>query len=337
VDAIEEVRVLTSNYGAKYPSAGSGTTIVSTKSGTDAFHGSLYEFVRNEMFNAKGYFDIGNRAPLYRRNDFGGTIGGPVVLPGLYNGRGKTHFFFSEEARIEKDPYSYRQAVPSLAERTGDFSDVCPAVSAGQAVQFDFAKYPDCPSAAQFGFNIRDYPGMTYPSNRVPVSPAVSLQRPASINASPCYPDTTGSCGLGYLFANGFGGKLPGVEVTGNNAEYGGTGFAADTSYMPWEHTNPVYSVGDNLTTAIGKHNIQFGVQWTYFQRNQTNGAIGAATGDVQGLLNFSNEGSNFSTGNAFADFISMSAIASFNRIVRNRGTTSGIRSSSLISKMIGS
>ncbi|WP_158790370.1 carboxypeptidase-like regulatory domain-containing protein [Granulicella sp. L60] len=137
IDAIQEIKVLTSNYGAQYPSTGNGTTIVTTKSGTDQFHGNIYEFFRNEIFNSKGYFDVTNGAPLYRRSDFGGTIGGPLVIPHLYNGRGKTHFFFSEEARIEKDPYAYRQAVPSLAERNGDFSDVCPG--------------SDCPTTSKIG------------------------------------------------------------------------------------------------------------------------------------------------------------------------------------------
>ena len=115
IDAIQEIKVLTSNYGAMYPSTGNGTTIVTTKSGTDNYHGSVYEFFRNEDLNSKGYFDVGSSAPLYRRYDFGGTIGGPLSIPHLYDARGKTHFFVSEEARIEKDPYAYRQAVPSLA------------------------------------------------------------------------------------------------------------------------------------------------------------------------------------------------------------------------------
>ncbi len=137
IDAIQEIKVLTSNYGAMYPSTGNGTTLVTTKSGSDHFHGNLYEFFRNEIFNSKGYFDVTNGAPLYRRSDFGGTIGGPVLIPHFYDGRGKTHFFFSEEVRIEKDPYAYRQAVPSLAERNGDFSDVCPG--------------SDCPTRATVG------------------------------------------------------------------------------------------------------------------------------------------------------------------------------------------
>ncbi len=117
-----------------------------TKSGTDKYHGSLYYyFLRNEAFNAKGYFDVTKGAPLYRRNDFGGTIGGPLSIPHVYDARGRTHFFFSDEFRIEKTPTAYRQAVPSLSERNGDFSDVCPA---GFTPTFSRSAYPDCPSAA---------------------------------------------------------------------------------------------------------------------------------------------------------------------------------------------
>lgn len=142
IDAIQEIKVLTSNYGAQYQSTGSGTTLVTIRSGTDSFHGSLYEFVRNEDFNAKGYFDVTKGAPLYRRNDFGGSVGGPITIPKLVEGKSKTHFFISEEVRLEKSPTAYRQAVPSLSERNGDFSDVCPAI-------FNVSqrnKYPDCPT-----------------------------------------------------------------------------------------------------------------------------------------------------------------------------------------------
>jgi outer membrane receptor for monomeric catechols len=58
-----------------------------------------------------------------------------------------------------------------------------------------------------------------------------------------------------------------------------------DPGYLPWEHTNPVIAVSDNLTKIFGRHNIQLGVYWVNFQRNQTNGSIGAATGDTQGIL----------------------------------------------------
>ena len=109
-------------------------------------------------------------------------------------------------------------------------------------------------------------------------------------------------CAIGYLFNNGFGGKMPGVAFLGTNAAYGGRGFAADPSYMPWSHTNPTYALRDDVGKSIGKHTLQFGAQIVLAQRNQTNNAIGAASGDLQGLLTFSNLA--HSTGNAFADFL---------------------------------
>src|SRR5262249_34917409 len=117
IDAIQEVKVLTSNYGAQFGRTASGTVQVTTKSGTNKLHGNAYEFVRNEFFNARNYFDIRSKAPLYRRQDFGGTIGGPVLIPHIYHKKDKTFFFFSEEARLEKTPTAYNQAVPSLKER----------------------------------------------------------------------------------------------------------------------------------------------------------------------------------------------------------------------------
>ena len=135
LDAIQEVKVLTSNYGAQYGRTASGTVQVTTKSGTAKWHGNLYDFIRNEAFNSRNYFDIvytsppppgqtfggqtiGTKAPLYRRQDFGGTIGGPLTIPRVYNTKkDKTFFFFSEEFRLEKTPTEYNQAVPGLKER----------------------------------------------------------------------------------------------------------------------------------------------------------------------------------------------------------------------------
>ncbi len=162
VDAIGEMRVLTSNYGAMYGKTASGIVQITTKSGTPSFHGNGYEFIRNEMFNARNFFDQTKSAPLYRRNDFGFTLGGPVFVPNVYNSnKQKTFFFFSQEFRYEKTPVDYNQAVPSNAERAGDFSDVCPADKTAVITNQDTTQimaqpptqppsvskssYPDCP------------------------------------------------------------------------------------------------------------------------------------------------------------------------------------------------
>jgi hypothetical protein len=135
VDSIAEFKVLTSNYGAQYGRNGSGTVEVETKSGTRAFHGNAYEFVRNDAFNALNYTDMashggsGKIAP-YKKNDFGYTIGGPVFIPGLYNkDKQKTFFFWSQEWRRERVPAGFNTTVPYSAERSGDFSDLCPNVN----------------------------------------------------------------------------------------------------------------------------------------------------------------------------------------------------------------
>ncbi len=150
VDAISEMKVLTSNYGAMYGRTASGIVLMTTKSGTSSFHGNGYEFIRNEFFNARNFFDQTQGAPLYRRNDFGYTLGGPLYIPGVFNKKkDKTFFFFSQEFRREKTPVSYNQAVPSNAERTGDFSDVCPADKTLLITSKNKPQFPDCP----VGFN----------------------------------------------------------------------------------------------------------------------------------------------------------------------------------------
>jgi hypothetical protein len=78
LDAIQEVKVLTSNYGAMYGRTASGTVLVTTKSGTEQFHGNAYYFGRNEILNARNFFDETKGAPLYRRHDLGFTLGGPI-------------------------------------------------------------------------------------------------------------------------------------------------------------------------------------------------------------------------------------------------------------------
>jgi hypothetical protein len=144
IDAIAEFKVLTSNYGAQYGRNGSGTVEVETKSGTNKFHGDIYEFVRNDAFNARNYFQStfwspGSRIPEYKKNDYGYTLGGPAYIPGVYNkDKTKTFFFWSEEWRKDVVPgQTFNQVVPSSAERGGDFSDLCASAT--------LASPADCP------------------------------------------------------------------------------------------------------------------------------------------------------------------------------------------------
>src|SRR6266849_1098545 len=145
-EAIAEFKVLTSNYGAQYGRNGSGTVEVETKSGGNSFHGSAFEYLRNAVFNARPWEsgnDPAHPNPPYKKHDFGYTVGGPVFIPNHYNSdKKKTFFFFSEEWRREKNPSTVpTQNVPSDAERTGNFSDLC-SPTAGV---IDTKNFPDCP------------------------------------------------------------------------------------------------------------------------------------------------------------------------------------------------
>jgi Carboxypeptidase regulatory-like domain len=190
LEAIAEFKVLTSNYGAQYGRNGSGTIEVETKSGTHDFHGSAFEYVRNQVFNANSWQDNGNGIirPEYKKNDFGYTVGGPLYIPHLYNNdKKKTFFFWSQEWRKEIVPgENVTQNVPSDAERTGNFNDVCPAYSAGS--NFSTTAFPDCPYKAISGTT-----GTPFVNNSItPDSTATALvslipKANAVVNGNPGY------------------------------------------------------------------------------------------------------------------------------------------------------
>jgi hypothetical protein len=123
-DAIRELKVLTSAYSAEYGRTSGGTVTLVTNSGTDQYHGALYEYFRNEDLNANKFFNnaLGKPRSQDRYNLFGGKLGGPIWIPRLYNGKQKTFFFFNYEGLRQSSPYFNPSNVPSAAFRTGDFS-----------------------------------------------------------------------------------------------------------------------------------------------------------------------------------------------------------------------
>ncbi|MGH9941806.1 MAG: carboxypeptidase regulatory-like domain-containing protein [Pyrinomonadaceae bacterium] len=140
IDSIQEFKVLSSNYTAEVGRSGGGTVTIVTKGGGNDFHGSIYDFARNDRFNANTFFNnrLGSRpdgtpnarTPRLRYHNFGGTFSGPVFLPRFgeggptyYSGRDKTFFFFShEQRRITRGITESTATVPSLAQRAGNFS-----------------------------------------------------------------------------------------------------------------------------------------------------------------------------------------------------------------------
>jgi hypothetical protein len=123
-EAVREFRVLTSGYTAEYGRTSGGYVNLVIDSGTNQFHGSVYEYFRNEKLNANNFFRNLRNQPRQsdRYNQFGGKFSGPVWIPGLYNGRDKTFFFFNYEGLRRREPFNNLSTVPSAEYRRGDFS-----------------------------------------------------------------------------------------------------------------------------------------------------------------------------------------------------------------------
>jgi carboxypeptidase family protein/TonB-dependent receptor-like protein len=133
VDAIQEISVQTSNFAAEFGQVGGGFFNFTMKSGNNQFHGSGYDYFVNEALNAGQPFTNNRTGGLLRnvqrRNDYGGTIGGPVWIPKIYDGHNKTFFFFNWEQFRETQNYStVFVTVPTPAYRTGNFSAALTAV-----------------------------------------------------------------------------------------------------------------------------------------------------------------------------------------------------------------
>jgi hypothetical protein len=124
-EAVGEVKLLMGTLPAEYGRAAGVFTNVVIKSGTNELHGSAYEFLRNSAVDANLFFQrgLGQKLTPYAANVYGGTIGGPIVLPKIYNGKNRTFFFFSYEGAREGNGQGPRLSVPTTKMRKGDFSE----------------------------------------------------------------------------------------------------------------------------------------------------------------------------------------------------------------------
>ncbi len=143
IDAMQEFTLGRSTYDAQYGRSGGGQILTATKSGTSQFHGDVYEFVRNDKFNANSFFSnlAGLPKPPLRYNNFGFTIGGPLFVPKLYKrSESKTFFFWSEEWRKTHVPSTVTALVPTQAQLGGTFTGtVDPGFAPASCVQYNAA------------------------------------------------------------------------------------------------------------------------------------------------------------------------------------------------------
>ena len=155
VDAIQEFSVLTTNYSADYGKTSGGVVNAITRSGTNEIHGSAYEFLRNSALDAKNYFDDPTQSiPPFKRNQFGGTIGGPIV-------RDHTFFFGDFEAIRQSKGITTVATVPSANARAGNLSTGTVSVDPSAASYLTFWHLPDptSPSLANGDLGLYTFAG----------------------------------------------------------------------------------------------------------------------------------------------------------------------------------
>ena len=127
VDAVREFKIQTNLYSADVGRNSGAVIDIISKSGTNQLHGSLFEFLRNSDVDARTYFNVaGTSFPAFRLNQFGGSLGGPVVIPKVYHGKDKTFFFVDYEGFRNSVQIFERGNIPTLRMRTGDFGELLP-------------------------------------------------------------------------------------------------------------------------------------------------------------------------------------------------------------------
>jgi hypothetical protein len=165
LDSVEEVAVVTNSLAAEYGRTGGGTINIATKGGTNTLHGSAYDYFQNSALNANSWSSNKNGAKktASQNNTFGATIGGPIWLPHLYNGKNRTFFFFSEQSNRSRSTYTASGTEPISSWVNGDFSKL--QNGSGQAITIY-----DPMTAVDNGQNTGTATRSAFPGNIIPVN-----------------------------------------------------------------------------------------------------------------------------------------------------------------------
>ncbi len=180
VDMIQEFKVQTNSYSAEFGRGAGAQVNIITKSGTNEYHGNLFEFVRNSEFDAKNFFDLPTSSPSFKRNQFGATFGGPLPFlnfgeggPVFNSGRDRTFFFLSYEGLRLRQGVTRSAAVPSLLAREGNFGANARIRDPQRAGNCNATDTTAC------------FPNGIIPANRInPIGLAIARAFPAPNNAS---------------------------------------------------------------------------------------------------------------------------------------------------------
>jgi hypothetical protein len=188
VEAVQEFKVMTNTFDAEYGRMSGGLVNLVTKSGTNALHGSVYDFFKNKALDANSWINDYNGVPkpVDTQNDFGGIISGPVYIPKLYDGRNKSFFMFNYEGFRFNTGGNSLQSAPTQAMVNGDFSSLLQPTTVN-GVTFPahiLYDYTTCTGANQ-GQVCQPYPGNKITQAPDPIFKAASAYVPIATGTSP--------------------------------------------------------------------------------------------------------------------------------------------------------
>jgi len=205
VETVQEYRVYTSAYAPEFGRTSGGTASYALKSGGNALHGVLFEYLRNSDLDADGFNADKAGQPIaeFRRNQFGGTLGGPVRIPRLYNGRNRTFFFVSYEGLRDSSAGSFTGTMPTALERAGNFSKTTD--SNGKLIVIYDPSTTALNPAAPAGTT--QYIRTPFPNNIIPTAP-----NPVAMNLLSYYP-MPNQPGVGLSSTNNYFSNAPGTNT----------------------------------------------------------------------------------------------------------------------------
>ncbi|MEO6828609.1 MAG: TonB-dependent receptor, partial [Acidobacteriaceae bacterium] len=180
IDAIAGIRLLSKNYPAEFGGSASQVNIA-TKSGTNKYHGTLYDFLQNDALNATNYFSrpdpiSGRIKPVVRYNQFGGSLGGPLTIPKLINGQNRLFFFVNYEGTRSHSVVNQQGRFPTIAELQGDFSGDPTIYDPATGLPFPGNKIPtiDAKAAQIIALNV-------FPTPNVPPQPGFNTVKALNV------------------------------------------------------------------------------------------------------------------------------------------------------------
>ncbi len=254
-DAIQEIAYQTSNYAAEFGQAGSVVINMTMKSGTNRYHGTGFDYLVNEDFNSGQPFTSNGKGgkfrPVNRRNDFGGSLGGPLSIPKLYNGKNRTFFFWTYEEFLERSLYAFGDTVPTTAYQNGNFSAISPngtcSLCAAQGIptgRLGNATYTDAVGNPMFANEVYD------PLSRAVVATSgLGYATPFANNTIPATRFNATSTAFAALFPQPNNSNLVGNYAT---SIYGGH-YAA----LPSLKVDQIFTAKDKVSFYWGQNNNQ--------------------------------------------------------------------------------